>query len=84
MQNNSFEYLKEEFGLKDSTIELYKKVNEKVKERFSEIEETDIIRQKFLKLFRITVFHMLTLGRQPDMDMMIWAETLLIKFTPKF
>lgn len=33
MQNNSFEYLKEEFGLKDSTIELYKKVNEKVKEQ---------------------------------------------------
>ena len=53
MQNNSFEYLKEEFGLKDSTIELYKKVNEKVKERFSEIEETAGYNQaKVLKAFQ--------------------------------
>ena len=51
MQNNSFEYLKEEFGLKDSTIELYKKVNEK--ERFSEIEETAGYNQaKVLKAFQ--------------------------------
>lgn len=53
MQNNSFEYLKEEFGLKDSTIELYKKVNEKVKERFAEIEETAGYNQaKVLKAFQ--------------------------------
>lgn len=53
MQNNSFEYLKEEFGLKDSTIELYKKVNDKVKERFAEIEETSGYNQaKVLKAFQ--------------------------------
>lgn len=53
MQNNSFEYLKEEFGLKDATIELYKKVNEKVKEQFAEIDETAGYNQaKVLKAFQ--------------------------------
>lgn len=38
MLTNSSEFLKKQFGIKEQTLDLYNKVNEKLKDRFSKIE----------------------------------------------
>lgn len=53
MQIDSIEYLKNNFGIKDSILKLYKEVSAELKNRFSEIGETAAYNQaKVLKAFQ--------------------------------
>ncbi len=53
MSVNSFEYLKQEFGIKDAALELYKSASRDLEKIFSDIEEIAAYNQaKVLKAFR--------------------------------
>lgn len=53
MQNNSLEFLKREFGIKTSVLEIYKSVSESLRGRFSEIDDVAAYNQaKVLKAFQ--------------------------------